>query len=165
MKRSPSTIPIPHEQRPFNEYQQLRGSFFFRWATLEPRRYLGGIAAVWTAAWIVSGPVSAWSFPPLKMPLPFVLGGVAGALVILGLVLLRLYLGWSYIHSRLGSTRVHYEESGWYDGSFWTKPPEDVAKDRLVVEYQTAPIMRRLHRTLMILLSVLIFDLACLLYM
>jgi hypothetical protein len=161
MKRSASTISIPPEQRPFNEYQQLRGSFFFRWATLEPRQYLGGILAVWSAAWLLSGPISAWSFPPLKLPLHFLLGGIAGSFVVLGLVLVRLYLGWAYIHDRLGRACVHYEESGWYDGSFWNKPPEEVAKDRLVVQYQTAPVMRRLRQTCAILLSALALDLVC----
>ncbi|AGY57609.1 CGLD27 family protein [Gloeobacter kilaueensis] len=148
MTRRISTAPIPPEQRPFNEYQQLRTSYFFRWATVEPRAYLGTILCVWAGSWVVSGPVAAWSFPPVRMPVQFFIGGAGGAAILLGLVLLRLYLGWSYIHTRLLSASVHYEETGWYDGSFWTKPPEDLAKDRLVVEYQVAPVMRRLHRTL-----------------
>ena len=152
MERPTTTVPIPPEQRPINEYQQLRTSFFFRWATVEPRTYLGAILVVWTVAWLVSGPVAAWSFPPTRLPLQFLLGGAAGAAVLLGLVLLRLYLGWSYIHARLLSGCVHYEETGWYDGSFWTKPSEELAKDRLVVEYMVGPIMRRLHRTLVGLL-------------
>lgn len=161
MKRSASTLQIPSEQRPFNEYQELRASFFFRWATLEPRQYLGGILGIWLGSWILGGPISAWSFPPLKLPVHFLLGGIACALVVLGLVMARLYLGWAHIHSRLGSACVHFEESGWYDGSYWNKPPEDIAKDRLVVEYQTAPIMRRLHRTVAILASLMALDLAC----
>ncbi|BAC88790.1 CGLD27 family protein [Gloeobacter violaceus] len=148
MERRTPTVAIPPEQRPFNEYQQLRSSYFFRWATVEPRVYLGTILAVWSVAWIVSGPVAAWSFPPGRMPWQFLVGGAGGAGIILGLVLLRLYLGWSYVHTRLLSASVHYEETGWYDGSFWTKPAEDLAKDRLVVEYQVAPVMRRLRRTL-----------------
>jgi Conserved in the green lineage and diatoms 27 len=161
MKRSPTAVVIPPEQRPFNEYQQLRSSFFFRWATLEPRLFGAGIAGVWIGSWILSGPISAWSFPPLRLPFHFFLGGVAGSGVLLGLVLLRLYLGWSYIHKRLSSACVHYEESGWYDGSFWNKPPEDIAKDRLIVEYQVAPILRRLQRTLTIFSLLGITDLAC----
>jgi hypothetical protein len=161
MKRSATAVVIPPEQRPFNEYQQLRSSFFFRWATLEPRLFVAGIAGVWLGSWVLSGPISAWSFSPLRLPIHFFLGGVAGSGVLLGLVLLRLYLGWAYIHERLSSACVHYEESGWYDGSFWNKPPEDVAKDRLVVEYQVDPVLRRLQRTLIILFLSGITDLAC----
>lgn len=149
MNRStPPTLPIPPEQRPINEYQELRGSYFFRWATLEPRTYLSGILFVWLAAWFISGPVSAWSFPPQRMTAQFILGGAGGAGIILGLVLMRLYLGWGYIYSRLLSPRVHYEETGWHDGSFWIKPEEELAKDRLVVQYRVNPILRRLRRTL-----------------
>lgn len=32
--------------------------------------------------------------------------------------------GWSYVGDRLLSAVVPYEESGWYDGQMWVKPPE-----------------------------------------
>jgi len=40
------------------------------------------------------------------------------------LVVLRIYLGWSYVGDRLLSAVVPYEETGWYDGQMWVKPPE-----------------------------------------
>lgn len=32
--------------------------------------------------------------------------------------------GWSYVGDRLLSAVVAYEETGWYDGQMWVKPPE-----------------------------------------
>lgn len=32
--------------------------------------------------------------------------------------------GWSYVGDRLLSAVIPYEESGWYDGQMWVKPPE-----------------------------------------
>lgn len=32
--------------------------------------------------------------------------------------------GWSYVGDRLLSAVVPYEETGWYDGQLWVKPPE-----------------------------------------
>lgn len=32
--------------------------------------------------------------------------------------------GWSYVGDRLLSAVVPYEETGWYDGQMWVKPPE-----------------------------------------
>jgi hypothetical protein len=67
-------------------------------------------------------------------------------------VLLRLYLGWSYIRDRLNSEKIFYEESGWYDGQTWLKPSKMLERDRLVVFYQIKPILVRLQKTLLFLL-------------
>ncbi len=149
MERRPSVpLAIPPEQIPLNEYEELRGSSFFRWATLEPRRWLSVLLIVWAVSWIISGPVAAWSYRPTDDPGLFLLAGSAGALVPVFLVLTRLYLGWSYIYDRLNKVRVAYEETGAHDGDWWTKPSEVHAKDKLIVEYQILPVLRRLRRTI-----------------
>jgi len=71
-------------------------------------------------------------------------------------VLLRLYLGWSYVCDRLSQETIGYEESGWYDGQTWTKPPEVLSRDRLIVSYQVQPILQRLQRTLGIIAILII---------
>lgn len=40
------------------------------------------------------------------------------------LSLLFMWQGWSYVGDRLLSAVIPYEESGWYDGQMWVKPPE-----------------------------------------
>ncbi|HEY9882587.1 MAG TPA: CGLD27 family protein, partial [Thermosynechococcaceae cyanobacterium] len=55
--------------------------------------------------------------------------------------------GWTYIQSRLSAATIFYEESGWYDGQLWAKPPAMLAQDQLVVTYQIQPILKRLTRT------------------
>ena len=37
---------------------------------------------------------------------------------------LVIFQGWSYVGNRLLSAVVPYEETGWYDGQLWVKPPE-----------------------------------------
>ena len=39
--------------------------------------------------------------------------------------------GWSYVGDRLLSAVVPYEETGWYDGQMWVKPPEVNEHDSL----------------------------------
>ncbi len=131
-----------------NEYEELRASWFFHWATLEPRRYWVGMALVWLGAWLISGPVANWSYPPRRLPLEFLLAGSAMASGFLLLVVARLYLGWSYIFDRLNRAQVDYEETGAHDGDLWVKPEEVLAKDRLVVEYQLTPLLKRLRSTI-----------------
>ena len=41
------------------------------------------------------------------------MAGCLGALVVVALVTLRIYLGWQYVGDRLLSASVAYEESGW----------------------------------------------------
>ena len=147
MNSSVSTCPVPPEQRPVNEYQTLKESCFFRLATRDLRGYLIGIAWLWGLSWLLASPVAAASFSPSRYPERFVLIASAGASLILSLMLLRLYLGWSYICDRLLRQTVFYEETGWYDGQLWIKPPEEQVKDSLIGKYQVQPVLQRLRRT------------------
>ncbi|HEY9607930.1 CGLD27 family protein [Allocoleopsis sp.] len=151
MKSSVSICPVPTEQQPINEYQELRESWFFRWGMLELQGYIKKLAWVWGVSWIVAGPLAAASFAPSRYTVHFLLCAAAGAGMFLALTLLRLYLGWSYVRDRLLKETIFYEESGWYDGQTWTKPPEILTRDRLIVSYQVQPILKRLKRTFGIL--------------
>lgn len=159
-KPSPSVCPVPLEQQPLNEYRDLQESWFFRWATLEPIPYVKTIVWVWMWSWAIAGPVAANSFAPAKHPAQFLLLGAAGATLFVILALVRLYLGWFYIHSRLLNATVFYEESGWYDGQAWSKPPEVLTQDRLITTYQVQPILKRLHKTFGVLALLILSGIA-----
>jgi hypothetical protein len=148
MMESPvSVCPVPSEQQPVNEYEELKSSGFFRSCTLNWREYITKLAWIWGLSWLVAGPVAAASFAPHKNTAQFILYGTAAALIGVVLAVVRLYLGWSYVHDRLVSSTIFYEESGWYDGQNWTKPKEVLTRDRLIVTYQIQPILQRLQRT------------------
>ena len=151
MNSSTSICPVPIEQRPINEYQELKSSWFFGWATLDLKRYVTPMVWIWGLSWIVTAPVAAVSFPPGKYLGHFLLSGAAGSSLLLILVLIRLYLGWVYVCDRLLDAHVFYEESGWYDGQTWAKPPEVLLQDQLIVTYQIKPIFSRLKYTFLIL--------------
>lgn len=147
LESSVTVCPVPTEQQPINEYQELKESWFYSWATLEVRSYATKIAWVWVWSWLVAGPVAAASFAPMKASGKFFLLGGAIASLLMSLVLLRLYLGWWYVRSRLVDSTVFYEESGWYDGQTWVKPLEVLTRDRLIATHQVKPILQRLVRT------------------
>ncbi len=157
MKESSVTFcPVPEEQQPVNEYEQLKESWFFRTATLDPWMYGKKLVWVWAWSWVFVGPIAAASFSPKKHPLEFTLAGIVGATLLVGLVLVRMYLGWNYIKERLNADKVFYEESGWYDGQTWTKTPQVLTRDRLIVAYQILPILDRLGKTAGLLTTVII---------
>lgn len=147
MKSSAPVCPVPAEQQPLNEFQGLKESWFFSWATRHLRGYLTPIAVLWSLCWLIAAPVAAVSFPFAKHPIQFLLSAGAGASVLPALALLRLYLGWVYVRDRLLKETIFYEESGWYDGQLWAKPEEVLQRDRLIVGYEIQPILQRLKRT------------------
>ncbi len=156
MMDSVSVCPVPSEQQPVNEYEELKSSGFFRSCTLDWREYITKLAWIWSLSWLVAGPVVAASFAPQKYTAQFILYGAAAALIGVVLAVVRLYLGWSYVYDRLISSTIFYEESGWYDGQNWTKPKEVLARDRLIVTYQIQPILQRLQRTFGLLVLLLL---------
>nr|KJB48655.1 hypothetical protein B456_008G080100 [Gossypium raimondii] len=84
----------------------------------------------------------------LQEPLRFVLAAGTGTLFLVSLIVLRIYLGWSYVGDRLLSAVIPYEETGWYDGQMWVKPPEVLARDRLLGSYKVKPVIKLLKQTL-----------------
>ncbi len=158
MSNSSSVCPVPKEQQPINEYQELQNSWFFGWAKLAPAQYISKL--VWVGIWssIVTAPLAAASFPIAKYPLQFGLWTIAGNALFVTLAAIRLYLGWIYISNRLNAEAIFYEESGWYDGQTWQKTPEILARDRLIVSYEIQPILKRIKLTFAMLLATLLLS-------
>ncbi|NJR76087.1 MAG: CGLD27 family protein, partial [Scytonema sp. CRU_2_7] len=136
IKSSVSNCPVPTEQQPLNEYEELKTSWLFRDCALNWREQITKMLWIWALSWVVAGPVAAASFAPHKHIAQFILCGAAGASIGVVLALVRLYLGWFYISDRLFSPTVFYEESGWYDGQTWTKPEDVLNRDRLIATYE-----------------------------
>ncbi|MCU0571309.1 MAG: CGLD27 family protein [Oculatellaceae cyanobacterium Prado106] len=156
MKSSTPVCPVPTEQQPLNEFQELQESWFFQWASQDLPGYLKPILILWVVNGLVAIPVAASSFSYHKHPLEFALCAVMGAMILPVLALARLYLGWNYIRGRLQDGEIFYEESGWYDGQVWEKPEEVLQRDRLIVTYQIQPLLRRLKITFGVLALLLL---------
>jgi hypothetical protein len=150
--------PVPIEQQPINEYEQLKDSWFFSWATLTLPKYVKKLVLLALIGLIGASPIAAYSFPITKKPLLFTLASGLGGFFILAIVLVQLYLGWRYVCDRLQQDVIFYEESGWYDGQSWAKTKEILERDRLVVSYQVKPILNRLKQTILVLLGLVSTD-------
>ncbi|KAI4385283.1 hypothetical protein MLD38_003328 [Melastoma candidum] len=156
-------IEVPFEQRPVNEYSSLKEGILYSWGDLGPGEFFLRLGSLWFVTFTVLGvPIAAASFNPSKEPLRFVLAAGTGTLFIVSLIVLRIYLGWSYVGDRLLSAVIPYEESGWYDGQMWVKPPEVLARDRLLGSYKVKPVVKLLKQTLvgtgaMLVTSVMLF--------
>lgn len=151
-----TTCPVPSEQQPLHEYEELKASWLFNWASLTLFNYLNKIT--WVGLWssLIVAPIAAASYSPGKHPWLFAISTSVGISALIFLLFLRIYLGWFYIKNRLDSEQVVYEESGWYDGQIWAKPPEMLNRDRLIVTYQIKPILQRLQITLVTISSIIV---------
>jgi len=81
IRSSVSNCPVPTDQQPLNEYEELKASWLFRDCTLNWQEYITKMAWIWSLSWLVAGPVAAASFPPQKYFAHFILCGAAGASV------------------------------------------------------------------------------------
>ncbi|XP_077233763.1 DUF1230 family protein (DUF1230) isoform X2 [Tasmannia lanceolata] len=116
-------IEVPFEQRPVNEYSSLKDGPLYSWGELSPGAFFLRLGGLWLVTFTVLGaPIAAASFNPSR--------------------------GWSYVGDRLLSAVIPYEESGWYDGQMWVKPPEVLARDRLLGSYKVKPVIKLLKQTL-----------------
>ena len=87
----------------------------------------------------------------MKQDPPRLLASAAVAALVLPLLLLvRQWLGWTYVMQRLLRESVDYEESGWYDGQTWEKPLSWRERDLLVARHEVRPILGRLGRAMAI---------------
>jgi Conserved in the green lineage and diatoms 27 len=152
MSTSSSFCPVPKEQQPINEYQELQNSWFFGWAKLAPAKYITKL--IWVGVWslIVTAPLAEASFSIAKSPIQFGVCAIGGSLVFITFAAIRLYLGWIHVKERLYNESVFYEESGWYDGQTWIKTPEILDRDRLIVSYEVQPILKRIQLTFLTIL-------------
>ncbi len=63
-------------------------------------------------------------------------------------LLLRQWLGWRYILSRLISQKVEYEETGWYDGQIWEKSITSRQQDILIANHEVKPVIKNIEKLL-----------------
>lgn len=160
----PSTTfcPVPLEQQPVNEYQELAQSWFFPWPTLSKWQFALKLTKVWLWSLFICAPIASASFFPQDQTLAFILSSALGSSLFVAFALIRLYLGWSYIGDRLTKTKIVYEESSWYDGQIWEKPLEFYRRDQLIFQYQVQPILIRLKKSFTLLLSLICMSLLAL---
>tara|TARA_B100000795_G_scaffold269829_1_gene260604 strand:+ start:7602 stop:8099 length:498 start_codon:yes stop_codon:yes gene_type:complete len=152
MNDSEYICPVPKDQRPLNEYKKLKESNNFFWCIQDKDNYLKAFLSLSFFSLLFSSfilVISAFSFSSIKY---FIIYSVLASVIITTLSCCRSYLGWQYIYSRLMEATVPYEESGWYDGQIWIKPPEILLQDRLVGTYEIYPGLLRLQYTLASLL-------------
>lgn len=75
------------------------------------------LVVVWALFFgFVGCPIAYQTFDPADQPAEFGLSATVGGLLVVAAVVVRVYLGWSFVGNRLLSATVEYEETGWCVG-------------------------------------------------
>ncbi len=149
--------PVPKEQIPLNEYIELSSSFFFSW----PRKGSLVLCMYLILSWFLTLPIfliiSTGSYSTKGDIAKIIIISFISSLTIPIAILIRQFLGWNYICSRLKSHYIFYEESDWHDGQAWKKPTLWKTRDNLIATQEVSPILlliRKITIRLLLILSI-----------
>lgn len=108
--RSPSETdcPVPVEQLPINEYQNLSTSFPFSWASGDFVEYCSRLLATGVCFALFIGLPVVWfgAVGADSEPVKRSLSAVSSGILVVTIAVLRMYLGWAYVGNRLLSATV-----------------------------------------------------------
>lgn len=155
MNDSEYICPVPKDQRPLDEYKKLKECNNFFWCIEGKITYFKSLFYISFLSFIFSYLVLIVSSFSVTNPIYLLIYSLISAIFIIILLCLRSYLAWQYIYYRLMDATVPYEESGWYDGQVWIKPPQILLQDRLIGTYEIYPGLSRLQMTLTFLFILL----------
>ena len=147
--------PVPINQRPLNEFNNIRNSWIISWPLLERSIFYRNLIFSWIFITPISIIISYGSDYLKNNIYDLTFTSLTTSLLFPILLLSRQWLSWLYIYKRLNSENIEYEESGWYDGQVWEKPIDWRAKDLLIAQHQVKPVLNHLEKIL-ILMTLLI---------
>ena len=151
--------PVPLNQRPLNEFNNIRNSWIISWPLLEKSIFYRKLIFSWIFITPISMIISYGSTYLKNNIYDLTFTSLTTSLIFPILLLLRQWLRWLYIYKRLNSEKIEYEESGWYDGQVWEKPIDWRAKDLLIAQKQVKPVVNHLVRIIIILTLLILFSL------
>nr|YP_009541845.1 hypothetical protein [Neogoniolithon spectabile]AYR06054.1 hypothetical protein [Neogoniolithon spectabile] len=143
MNVSDKMCPVPFDQQPINEFYALKNSYFFAFFGKNFNRYVYAFFTI-SCFLLVSLTSLVLYIKEYTWSRGLVVIFISITAIII-LILVRLYLGWSYVIHRLLSATIFYEESGWHDGQIWVKTPEMLIKDRLIAGYYIKPFLKTIR--------------------
>ena len=154
-----SVCPVPSNQRPLNEFNNIKDSWIISWPLLEKNIFYRKLFYSWIFIIPLSLTISYGSnyLKDNIFYLSFI--SLTASLLFPILLLSRQWLSWIYIYKRLNSENIEYEETGWYDGQIWEKPVDWRAKDLLIAQHQVKPILDHLKMIVFLLTAIILLSL------
>lgn len=138
--------PIPEDQKPINEYIEIKENPIFRWTTLKKKEYYSKLFFLYNFCFFS---ISFFQINSLDQNLENkILFTLQISLLFFILFLVLMYFRWKDIQLHFNQSRVFYEEASWFDGQIWEKPFFLIKNDKLISTQKIEPIIKRLLITL-----------------
>jgi hypothetical protein len=159
--------PIPEDQKPINEYIEIKENFLTNWPCLSNEKYKSSLISFFVYIFVfflilqflsVEIPFQKisfeknFSFPFIFKKFIFIL---FESLITFNLFLALNFFRWKEINNRFKNARLFYEEGSWYDGKIWEKPFCLLKNDKILSIQKIEPILVRILNTLYITLLLL----------
>ena len=141
--------PIPDDQKPINEYINLKENDFTNLMLLSKKNYFSKIFINFLIGFVLATPLTFLFNVNSQLFL-------YNSFYSTSFLILNFFINlsrWSQLLKRFRSSRLFYEEGSWYDGQYWEKPLELIKNDKLLTSQKIKPILKRLIKTLLMLLS------------
>ena len=152
--------PVPKNQRPLNEFNNIKNSWIISWPILEKRIFYRKLVFSWLLFLPLFLIISFGSNYLRNNIFDFIFISLISSITLPILLLIRQWLSWEYIFKRLNSESIEYEESGWYDGQTWEKPIDWRAKDLLIAQHQVKPILKQIENAIKFILIGILYALS-----
>mmetsp|Transcript_23102 Transcript_23102/g.47235 ORF Transcript_23102/g.47235 Transcript_23102/m.47235 type:complete len:310 (+) Transcript_23102:72-1001(+) len=138
---------VPETQQPAQELEDLKAAPLFKWAQFDDTAFLQELGKTYAGVFLfISLPISMVTYDIFSAPVQALAAANFGTTAFLCLLLLRLWVGWSYVGDRLIKDVGYYEQTGWYDGFLSVKPADVRDRDKLLYDFEVAPALRRVQR-------------------
>jgi len=142
--------PVPYNQRPSNEYLNLKKSFNFSWIFQDSKGFFESLMKPVLFTYLISYTIILNIHTEDNQITPKLIAELFISTSFLLIVyIIQNYLACKYIYDRLMLSVITYEESGWYDGQTWIKSKEVLIQDRLLGTYELRPKIEKLKTILM----------------
>ena len=141
--------PIPDDQKPINEYINLKENDFTNLMLLSKKNYFSKIFINFLIGFVLATPLTFLFNVNSQLFL-------YNSFYSTSFLILNFFINlsrWSQLLKRFRSSRLFYEEGSWYDGQYWEKPLELIKNDKLLTSQKIKPILKRIIKTSIVLLS------------
>ena len=141
--------PIADDQKPINEYINLKENDFTNLMLLSKKNYFSKIFINFLIGFVLATPLTFLFNVNSQLFL-------YNSFYSTSFLILNFFINlsrWSQLLKRFRSSRLFYEEGSWYDGQYWEKPLELIKNDKLLTSQKIKPILKRIIKTLIVLLS------------
>jgi len=130
--------PIPDNQKPINEYIELKENFSSNWTTYSNKYYFNTLTFLFSFFFLTIAFFQIFTNNNNINKLTvfifsnFLISTILETLILLSIILLLNFLIWSQIQYKFFKSFVFYEESSWFDSQIWQKPYFLIKNDQLI---------------------------------